>query len=183
MGRLRDMEYVLEKAPLKTINESFISRLAKVSKETDKLYEVVNNMLGDKNEEESLKEKIVLRKVEYRDAESSKNTTKVENKILDNILDNIKGLEDENMLLKEKLKYERERFKTVSEDQTTLNANLKNNICGKENENFQHTITDEGFHGFEDQEVLETLRKKLEFDSTVMKEEEYVRVLESVVKQ
>ena len=49
---------------------------------------------------------VVYRKVCPRTA----NTTEIDNVTLDNIIDNIKGLEDENSLLREKLKLEKERF-------------------------------------------------------------------------
>ena len=57
--------------------------------------------------QEILIDDLVFRKVS---SNSGNDTTEIDNVALDNILDNIKGLEDENSLLREKLKLEQERF-------------------------------------------------------------------------
>jgi hypothetical protein len=50
--------------------------------------------------------------------------TEIDNVTLDNIIDNIKGLEDENFLLRESLKLEKERFKIENEKKVSIQNKL-----------------------------------------------------------
>eukprot|EP00092_Neocalanus_flemingeri_P007771 GFUD01008391.1.p1 GENE.GFUD01008391.1~~GFUD01008391.1.p1 ORF type:complete len:244 (-),score=75.81 GFUD01008391.1:72-803(-) len=198
-----DMEYVVEsenklESMVEDGKETLITHLSvkEVDKEAERVSDTVCDILENKSiadleiVEEILIDDLVFRKVSTLSPATLNDTTEMDNAILDNILDNIKGLEDENFLLREKLKSEQERFKMEKKEKISFQLklaeqknqieNLKSHICF--NQVKIHCV-EEAFHGFEDNDVIETLIKKVMLDKTVMDEETAVKALESVLKQ
>merc|ERR1719318_69953 len=130
---------------------------------------------------------------------SVKKPRKQEDSALD-IIGNIKGLEDENSLLREKLKLEQERFEIENEEKTLIKtkhqkkqiAKMKDHICFnkgdeiKKGEKRKRDDSDsqvDDCHGFAGNEVGSRLRNKSMLDRIVLEEEEAVTALESVRDQ
>ena len=144
--------------------------------------------------QEILIDDLVFRKVS---SNSGYDTTEIDNVALDNILDNIKGLEDENSLLREKLKLEQERFEIENEEKTFIKNKLENqkkqiekikdHICFKKGDEIKkgekRKRDDSEFYGFTGNELNSRSRNKSMLDRIVLEEEEAVNALESVKDQ
>ena len=106
--------------------ETLISHLSvkKTGKREDSALDIIENKNRADFEtvQEILIDDLVFRKVS---SNSGNDTTEIDNVALDNILDNIKGLEDENSLLREKLKLEQERFEIENEEKIFIKNKLE----------------------------------------------------------
>lgn len=169
---------------------------------TDKTFDTAYDILENKSKEdletveEILIEDLIFRKVTSNNPNVLNDTTEIENVTLDNILDNIKGLEDENFLLRAKLKLEQDRFEMENkekqllqhkmEEQKKLIENIKIHTCCKgeeETSNVERENVDVKFHGFDDAELVKTLKLKTDIDNTVSRANTASKDLESVLKQ
>merc|ERR1719470_693840 len=194
------MEYVVEEEKMLVAEggkETLISHLSvkKPRKQEDSALDIIENKNRADFEtvEEILIDDLVFRKVS---STCGNDTTEIDNVALDNILENIKGLEDENSLLREKLKLEQERFEIESEEKTLIKTKLedqkkqiekmKDHICFKKGEKRKRDDSDsqaDDCHGFAGNEVGSRTRTKSMLDRMVLEEEEAVTALESVREQ
>merc|ERR1719369_1252240 len=102
-------------------------------------------------------DEILIDDIIYRKVSRAISTTEVDNATLDNILDNIKGLEDENFLLRQKLKSERERSAAENEEKALIKQQLeKQKKRMKEIQN-SACIYNEYFHGFKEDDIKSRL--------------------------
>ena len=98
---------------------------------TDKTFDTAYDILENKSKEdletveEILIEDLIFRKVTSNNPNVLNDTTEIENVTLDNILDNIKGLEDENFLLRAKLKLEQDRFEMENKEKQLLHHKME----------------------------------------------------------
>merc|ERR1719470_520536 len=200
------MEYVVEEEKMVVAEggkETLISHLSvkKPNKQEDSALDIIENKNRADFEtvEEILIDDLVFRKVS---STCGNDTTEIDNVALDNILENIKGLEDENSLLREKLKLEQERFEIESEEKTLIKtkledhrkqiAKMKDHICFKKGDEIKkgekrkRDDSDsqvDDCHGFAGNELGSRLRNKSMLDRIVLEEEEAVTALESVRDQ
>jgi len=187
--------------------ETLIKHLSvkEVGKEAGKISNTVCNILENKSREdfdmveEILINDLVFRKVSTTNPGVLNDTTEIDNHVLDNILDNIKGLEDENLLLRDKLEFEKERYKIENEEKMYIHykmleqkkqiENIKSHFCFKVSEDIEKvknsadSIKNEGFYGFEQRDVYKALVNKAVLDKAVIEEECFVNNFESVLKQ
>ena len=178
-------ETLISHLSVKETGEKEVSALDIIENKNRADFETVQEILIDD---------LVFRKVS---SNSGNDTTEIDNVALDNILDNIKGLEDENSLLREKLKLEQERFEIENEEKTFIKNKLetqkkqiekiKDHICFKKGDEIKkgekRTRDDSEFYGFTGNELNSRSRNKSMLDRIVLEEEEAVNALESVKDQ
>merc|ERR1712183_907963 len=198
------MEYVVEvKKKIESMEaeeggkETLITHLSvkEVGKEAGKISNTVCNILENKSREdfdmveEILINDLVFRKVSTTNPGVLNHTTEIDNHVLDNILDNIKGLEDENLLLRDKLEFEKERYKIENEEKMYIHYKMLeqkkqieniSHFCFKVSEDIEkvknsaHALKNEGFYGFEQRDVYKALVNKAGLDKAVIEEERLV---------
>ena len=172
-----------------TGKETLVRHLSVKSQENGEGTDIIES---DNTEDFDAVQEILIGDVVYRKVCSrTANTTEIDNVTLDNIIDNIKGLEDENSLLREKLKLEKERFTAENiekflveqqlEEQKRQMSDLKNDMRDR----VKHLSNSSGekCFGFDGVEIQPRFRVKSLLDEIVFEEEEAVAALESVRKQ
>ena len=171
--------------------ETLVRHLASnKSEEKHNNQDIDDNRIGDDFElvDEIMIDDLIYRKVSSHRASS---TTEVDDAVLDNILDNVKGLENENILLRQKLKLEKEKFAAENQKKKIIEQQLKeqqrqlkvmkDHVCSK-NRLSSNPEDVESFHGFTCNESKARSDKKI-LDKIVSEEETAIAALETLEKQ